>query len=130
MLIVLLILCCVLFGLAYADYCMIDNVAHFGRCFELEARRREMAQAAEAQLDPEDAFAIADPTQAGDRAPGIPEIPVIEPAERAGAGHLPSRRRRGAARLPPIAGQRWAPSNCSRLRRDASKPGSISRALR
>jgi len=46
MLIIFLIICCVLFGLAYADYCMIDNVAHFGRCFgrEADAAARAAAQ--------------------------------------------------------------------------------------
>ena len=31
--IVIMIIVIVLIGVAYADYCLIDNTAHFGRCY-------------------------------------------------------------------------------------------------
>ena len=45
--IVVLLIVIVLFGLAYADYCLVDNTAHFGICFakvaEAEEARNEVA---------------------------------------------------------------------------------------
>jgi len=45
--IVLLLIVMVLLGLAYADYCLVDNTAHFGICFakvaEAEEARNEAA---------------------------------------------------------------------------------------
>lgn len=41
---VLMIIICVLIGLAYADYCLIDNTAHFGICY---------MQIADTELEPE-----------------------------------------------------------------------------
>ncbi|NNK48583.1 MAG: hypothetical protein HKP01_06905 [Gemmatimonadetes bacterium] len=41
---VIMIIVIVLFGLAYADYCLVDNTEHFGICFgkvaEAEAARK------------------------------------------------------------------------------------------
>ena len=41
---VFLIIAAVLIGLAYADFCLIDNTEHFGTCF------KKLADAGEAQL--------------------------------------------------------------------------------
>ena len=45
--IVVLLIVMVLLGLAYADYCLVDNTAHFGICFakvaEAEEARKEAA---------------------------------------------------------------------------------------
>lgn len=45
--IVVLLIVIVLIGLAYADYCLVDNTAHFGICFakvaEAEEARNEAA---------------------------------------------------------------------------------------
>jgi hypothetical protein len=45
--IVVLLIVMVLLGLAYADYCLVDNTAHFGICFakvaEAEESRSEAA---------------------------------------------------------------------------------------
>jgi hypothetical protein len=38
---VLLIIICVLIGLAYADYCLVDNTAHFGITFQRIADEEE-----------------------------------------------------------------------------------------
>lgn len=49
---VFMIIVTVLIGLAYADYCLIDNTAHFGICFGKlaeaeEARRAESSREAD-----------------------------------------------------------------------------------
>ena len=38
---ILLIIICVLIGLAYADYCLVDNAAHFGITFNRIAEEEE-----------------------------------------------------------------------------------------
>lgn len=44
--IVLLLIVMVLFGLAYADYCLVDNTEHFGICFAKVAEAEEARKAA------------------------------------------------------------------------------------
>lgn len=65
---VFLIIVTVLIGLAYADYCLIDNTAHFGICFAKvaeaeEARKEGAAEAVASQGDSPAAHAdsLADP---------------------------------------------------------------------
>jgi len=62
---IFLIIVIVLIGLAYADYCLIDNTAHFGICYgkvaEAEESRRE---AADSEADEAAASRPAIPAQA------------------------------------------------------------------
>ena len=44
--IVVLLIVMVLLGLAYADYCLVDNTAHFGICFAKVAEAEEARKAA------------------------------------------------------------------------------------
>ena len=60
MLILMIIICCVLIGLAYADYCLVDNTAHFGICYmkiaDAELEPEVDGAAAEARSDAEEAW--------------------------------------------------------------------------
>ena len=62
---IFLIVVTVLVGLAYADYCLIDNTAHFGICYGKVAEAEESRQQA-ADSDADDAAASRPviPTQA------------------------------------------------------------------
>lgn len=101
MVVLLLIICCVVIGLAYADYCMIDNVEHFGRCFGRAATH-------EAEMDISVASALEDSmvdvAAAGLAATAGDAMPDRQPAagscERAPTS-LPARRPARA----PTAGQ-------------------------
>ena len=80
--IVLLLIVMVLFGLAYADYCLVDNTAHFGICFA------KVAEAEEARKEAAAIEAVADGT-VGDGAAnevGIPASarPAARPADNDG----------------------------------------------
>lgn len=44
--IVIMIIVIVLIGVAYADYCLIDNTAHFGRCYGKVAEAEQKLSAA------------------------------------------------------------------------------------
>lgn len=51
MLVLLIIIVAVLIGLAYADYCLIDNTAHFGITFTKVAEAEEARTALEAAFE-------------------------------------------------------------------------------
>jgi len=79
---VFLIIVTVLVGLAYADYCLIDNTAHFGICFakvtEVEEAGEEVAAEAVASLtDSVAAQADALPVPTGCANP--PRLPMAVP---------------------------------------------------
>jgi len=66
----------VLFGLAYADYCLVDNTAHFGICFA------KVAEAEEARNEAAAIEAVADGA-VGDAAANEVVIPAeARPAAR------------------------------------------------
>ena len=65
--IVVLLIVIVLFGLAYADYCLVDNTEHFGICFA------KVAEAEDARNEAAAIEAIADGA-VGDVAPNEVEI--------------------------------------------------------
>ncbi len=67
--IVVLIIVMVLFGLAYADYCLMDNTEHFGICFA------KVAEAEEARKEAASIEAVAD-SPVGDGAANEVVIPA------------------------------------------------------
>jgi len=59
LMIVLMIVVIVLIGVAYADYCLIDNTAHFGICFQKVAEA-EQTLSAEPRADATETLAPAE----------------------------------------------------------------------
>ena len=79
---VFLIIVTVLIGLAYADYCLIDNTAHFGICFAkvAEAEEAREEEAAETVASPGDSFAAqADPLPDPAGCATQPRLPIAVP---------------------------------------------------
>jgi hypothetical protein len=79
---VFLIIVTVLIGIAYADYCLIDNTAHFGICFARvaeaeEAREEETAEAVASRRDSFPAQADTPPDPHGCETPA--RLPVAVP---------------------------------------------------
>ena len=74
--IVVLLIVMVLFGLAYADYCLVDNTEHFGICFA------KMAEAEEARKEAAAIEAIADGTVGDVTANGVAVPAEARPAAR------------------------------------------------
>jgi len=82
---IFIIIVMVLIGLAYADYCLIDNTAHFGICYGKLAEAEESR--ANGSIREADAVAPADTAgDAADRplpgAAGLASEPGIEAAHR------------------------------------------------
>ena len=89
--IVFMIVVIVLIGVVYADYCLIDNTAHFGRCYGKVAEAEEdLAAGLQADANETVAPPTVEPVEAleapGDaletpgEANGIPSFPPRNPA--------------------------------------------------
>lgn len=79
---VFLIIVTVLIGLAYADFCLIDNTAHFGICFAkvTEAEEAREEEAAEAVASQRDSFAAhSDPLPDATGCATPPRLPIAVP---------------------------------------------------
>jgi hypothetical protein len=97
---VFMLIVIVLIGVAYADFCLVSNTAHFGICFEkvAEAEKRRTGDGLVAASDLEEVsdvvpLAVPEPESAGeeevipgslprtgDDANGIPVLPQRNPA--------------------------------------------------